>query len=78
MRWMYYHSIWMLLLFGWIILYLNRLIISPLLIPIMKEFNLNDEAELQDFMFSINSMWNEGVIPGSPHHELTMDDLGIF
>ncbi len=40
MRWMYYHLVWAVMLFGWIMVFMNRLIISPLIIPIMKELNL--------------------------------------
>ncbi len=40
MRWMYYHVVWVVMLFGWLMVFMNRLVISPLLIPIMKELNL--------------------------------------
>lgn len=40
MRWMYYHLVWSVMLFGWIIIYTSRFVISPLIIPIMGELNL--------------------------------------
>jgi len=40
MRWQYYHTVWFTLLFGWLILYSNRMILSPILVPLMEEFHL--------------------------------------
>ena len=40
MSWQYYHTIWAVMVFGWITSYAVRLGLSPVLIPIMAEFNL--------------------------------------
>ena len=41
MAWSYYHSVWGVMIFGWISNYLVRAGLSPVLIPLMQEFNLN-------------------------------------
>ncbi len=41
MEWKYYHTVWLILVFGWITNYMVRIAISPSLIPIMKEFSLS-------------------------------------
>ena len=41
MRWEYHHTVWLVMLFGWLILYANRMILSPILVPLMEEFNLS-------------------------------------
>ncbi len=40
MAWKPYHSVWCALLFGWMNLYMVRVGMSPVLIPIMQEFHL--------------------------------------
>ena len=30
MRWEYHHTVWLVMLFGWLILYANRMILSPI------------------------------------------------
>ncbi len=40
MKWRYYHTVWLILVFGWVTNYMVRIAISPSLIPMMKEFNL--------------------------------------
>ena len=40
MNWPYYYTVWGVLIFGWITNYLVRAGLSPVLIPLMKEFNL--------------------------------------
>lgn len=37
----YYHRVWAALLFGWMSLYMVRVAMSPLLVPLMKEFHLS-------------------------------------
>jgi MFS family permease len=38
--WEYYHTVWVVLIFAWITNYLVRMGLSPVLIPIMREFHL--------------------------------------
>lgn len=38
---LYYHKVWGVLLIGWMSLYMVRMGMSPLLVPIMDEFNLS-------------------------------------
>jgi len=38
--WEYYHTVWAVLIFAWITNYLVRMGLSPVLIPIMREFHL--------------------------------------
>jgi MFS family permease len=38
--WKYYHTVWVVLIFAWISNYLVRVGLSPVLIPIMQEFQL--------------------------------------
>jgi MFS family permease len=38
--WEYYHTVWVVLIFAWITNYLVRMGLSPVLIPIMREFQL--------------------------------------
>lgn len=40
MSWERYHSVWLILIFGWVTNYMVRSSLSPLLIPIIQEFNL--------------------------------------
>jgi len=40
MRWQNYHTTWSIILFGWLMIYTTRMVLSPCLIPIMNEFNL--------------------------------------
>nr|MBC8231729.1 MFS transporter [bacterium] len=40
MKWRYYHTVWSVLVFGWITNYMIRIGFSPVLGPIMKEFNI--------------------------------------
>jgi ACS family D-galactonate transporter-like MFS transporter len=49
--WQPYHSVWALLVFGWICNYVVRMALSPLLEPIMAEFQLS-HAE-GGFLFSV-------------------------
>jgi len=49
--WQPYHSVWTLLVFGWICNYIVRMVFSPLLEPIMAEFGLS-HAE-GGFLFSV-------------------------
>jgi len=37
----YYHKVWLSLSFGWMCLYMVRVAMSPLLVPIMEEFHLS-------------------------------------
>jgi sugar phosphate permease len=37
----YYHQVWLVLIFGWISSYMVRVALSPVLIPLMKEFSLS-------------------------------------
>lgn len=40
MQWQKYHTVWAIMIFGWVSNYMVRSSLSPLLIPIMKEFRL--------------------------------------
>jgi sugar phosphate permease len=40
MKWEKYHTVWALLIFGWITNYMVRASLSPLLLPILNEFKL--------------------------------------
>ena len=40
MKWRYYHTVWSVLVFGWITNYMIRIGFSPVLGPIMKEFKI--------------------------------------
>ncbi len=40
MKWEKYHTVWLILIFGWITNYMVRSSLSPLLIPIIQEFKL--------------------------------------
>ena len=51
MPWQSYHSIWALLVFGWICNYVVRMAFSPLLEPIMAEFGLSHAQG--GFLFSV-------------------------
>ena len=51
MPWQSYHSIWALLVFGWICNYIVRMAFSPLLEPIMAEFGLSHAQG--GFLFSV-------------------------
>lgn len=51
MPWQAYHTVWALLVFGWIANYMVRMAFSPLLEPVMAEFQLN-HAEA-GFLFSV-------------------------
>ncbi len=51
MPWQAYHTVWALLVFGWIANYMVRMAFSPLLEPIMAEFRLS-HAEA-GFLFSV-------------------------
>ncbi len=37
----YYHRVWLVLIFGWISNYMVRVALSPVLLPLMKEFSLS-------------------------------------
>ena len=39
--WEYYHTVWAVLIFAWMTSYLVRMGLSPILVPIMHEFNLS-------------------------------------
>jgi sugar phosphate permease len=41
MAWHAYHTVWALLIFGWICNYIVRMAFSPLLEPVMAEFGLS-------------------------------------
>ncbi len=41
MPWQYYHTVWLVMGFGWVSLYLVRMGIAPLLGMIMEEFNIS-------------------------------------
>ena len=41
MKWEKYHTIWLIMIFGWVTNYIVRSALSPLLIPIMNEFGLS-------------------------------------
>ena len=51
MPWQRYHSVWALLVFGWICNYVVRMAFSPLLEPIMAEFGLSHAQG--GFLFSV-------------------------
>jgi MFS family permease len=51
MPWQPYHTVWMLIVFGWIGNYMVRMAFSPLLEPVMAEFGLS-HAE-GGFLFSV-------------------------
>ncbi|HSE95913.1 MAG TPA: MFS transporter [Methylomirabilota bacterium] len=51
MRWRPYHTVWALIVFGWIANYMVRMAFSPLLVPVMGEFGLT-HAE-GGFLFSV-------------------------
>lgn len=51
MPWQSYHTVWALLVFGWIGNYMIRMALSPLLDPVMAEFRLS-HAEA-GFLFSV-------------------------
>ena len=51
MPWQPYHSVWALLVFGWICNYVVRMVFSPLLEPIMAEFSLSHAQG--GFLFSV-------------------------
>src|SRR4030042_3823100 len=40
MKWEKYHSVWAIMIFGWVTNYMVRSSLSPLLIPILQEFKL--------------------------------------
>lgn len=40
MKWEKYHTVWVVLIFGWVTNYMVRSCLSPLLIPIIQEFKL--------------------------------------
>ena len=40
MKWERYHTVWMIMIFGWVTNYMVRSSLSPLLIPIRQEFKL--------------------------------------
>jgi len=40
MRWEKYHTVWTIMIFGWVTNYMVRSSLSPLLIPILQEFKL--------------------------------------
>ena len=40
MKWEKYHTVWLIMIFGWVTNYIVRSALSPLLIPIMNEFGL--------------------------------------
>ncbi|MFQ6043424.1 MAG: MFS transporter [Candidatus Poribacteria bacterium] len=40
MKWRYYHTVWSVLVFGWVTNYMIRIGFSPVLSPIMEEFNI--------------------------------------
>lgn len=40
MKWEKYHTVWAVLIFGWVTSYIIRAALSPLLIPIIQEFKL--------------------------------------
>ena len=40
MRWEKYHTVWAIMIFGWVTNYMVRSSLSPLLIPILEEFKL--------------------------------------
>jgi len=44
MSWQYYHTVWLIMGFGWVSLYLVRMGIAPLLGMIMEEFHLSHAA----------------------------------
>ena len=40
MKWRYYHTVWSVLVFGWVTNYMIRIGFSPVLLPIMDEFKI--------------------------------------
>ena len=40
MKWKKYHTVWAIMIFGWVTNYMVRSSLSPLLIPILQEFKL--------------------------------------
>ena len=40
MKWRYYHTVWSVLVFGWVTNYMIRIGFSPVLVPVMKEFGI--------------------------------------
>jgi len=40
MKWEKYHTVWAIMVFGWVTNYMVRSSLSPLLIPILQEFEL--------------------------------------
>jgi len=40
MKWEKYHTVWTIMIFGWVTNYMVRSSLSPLLIPILQEFKL--------------------------------------
>ncbi len=40
MKWEKYHTVWAIMIFGWVTNYMVRASLSPLLIPILQEFKL--------------------------------------
>jgi MFS family permease len=51
MRWQPYHTVWTLVVLGWIANYLVRMAFSPLLEPVMAEFHLSHAGA--GFLFSV-------------------------
>lgn len=51
MPWQAYHTVWALLVFGWICNYVVRMALSPLLEPVMAEFGLSHAQG--GFLFSV-------------------------
>ena len=51
MPWQAYHTVWALLIFGWICNYVVRMAFSPLLEPVMAEFGLSHAQG--GFLFSV-------------------------
>ncbi|MGZ3612660.1 MAG: MFS transporter, partial [Thermodesulfobacteriota bacterium] len=39
-KWEKYHTVWAIMIFGWVTNYMVRASLSPLLIPILQEFKL--------------------------------------
>jgi len=40
MKWEKYHTVWAIMVFGWVTNFMIRSVLSPLLLPIIQEFNL--------------------------------------
>ncbi|MGH7264047.1 MAG: MFS transporter, partial [Candidatus Rokuibacteriota bacterium] len=51
MPWQSYHTVWALLVFGWVANYMIRMALSPLLEPVMAEFGLTHAQA--GFLFSV-------------------------